>query len=84
MARRFETHASPVNPRSYLSQPYSGEIAPQYLAELNQKIAGFARLLLAKGSDVSIETNNGNTALKWAEVRKNKPLIALPKKVGAK
>ena len=69
------------NPRSYVRR---GEIAPEYLAELNQETADLARLLLAKGADVSLATNNGNTAIKWAKMRNNKPLIQLLKNAGTK
>ena len=69
-----------INPRSYVR----GEIAPEYLAQRNAQIAALARLLIVKGSDISAKTNNGNTALKWAKVRGNKPLIQLLESAGAK
>ena len=69
-----------LNPRSLVRL---GEISPEYLAELNRKIAGFARLLLARGADVSIETNNGNTALGWAKARGNQSLVQLIEKTAS-
>ena len=70
-----------INPRSLVRL---GKIAPEYLAALNQEIAALARLLLAKGADVSLKTDNGNTAMKWAVARGNQPLIRLLENAGAK
>ena len=54
---------------------------PDYLKALLQKqqseTLAVARTLIEGDADVSVVTNNGNTALKWAKARGNQPLIAL-------
>ena len=70
-----------LNPRSYVRK---GEIAPKYIEQCNVQIAALARLLLAKSAGISLRTGNGNTALKWAKVRGNQPLIQLLENAGAK
>ena len=66
-----------LNARAYVSR---GKISPEMFAKRNSQTLAIARALIEHGADVSLRTNNGNTALKWAKARGNTPLIGLLQK----
>jgi ankyrin repeat protein len=78
IARLLENGAN-VNARDI-----RGMTALMFTAASDNQNLDAARLLIAKGADVNIKSNDGETALDWARKAGNPKMIALLEKHGAK